>query len=243
MADGKNNTYLETSGEDCETAWSIGSMADLYCTQKNTIYTGLMKNTREDWDKLFESDYYEESYEDWVKKGMARWVWGTKDTIACETGTIADIFFNFLDICPGGDDIATGAEYVMSSDNSVVREFSGYTLYDTVSSLLSGEESEASRILEEQRKEHPLDNSRAGVVARRSGMTKRQAEIALAYADYLNMVARYDASSRYAFGKVEFDIPEKSLLEEHSEKINGDLYCFWRGRNEYGNVRDRNFVV
>ncbi|MBR0465348.1 hypothetical protein IJJ02_00970 [Candidatus Saccharibacteria bacterium] len=242
LADGNSKSYLDTSGENCETAWSIGSTADLYCTQNNTIYTGLMDKTKEYWDKKFDDEYYKEYYEDWVKKGMARWVWGTKDTIACGNSGITGVLFNFLDICASGDDVATGAEFVMSDDNPMIKEFSGYTLYNTVASLLSGEQSEASMILEDLYAEEPLDNSRAGIVARRSGMTKREAEVALAYADYLNMVARYDASNRYAFGEVEFEMPEKSLLEEYSEKINGDLYCFWRGRNEYGDVRNRNFA-
>ena len=241
-AAGSNKNYLNTFGSDCETAWSIGSTADLYCTQKNTIYTGFMNKTKEYWDKYFEDDNNKEYYEEWVKKGMARWVWGTKDTIACENSGVVGVILNFFDICMGDDSIATGAEFVMNDDNPMIREFSGYTLYNTVSSLLSDEQSEASKIMEDYYAKHPLDNSRAGIVARRSGMTKRQAEKALAYADYLNMIARYDASDRYAFGKVEFEKPERGILVEHSEKINGDLYCFWRGRNEYGDLRDRNFA-
>ena len=235
LADGNGGSYLDTSGENCETATSINSAADLYCSPKTTIYTGYMSRTEEDWGEI-------DGYEDWVKKGMARWTWGEKDMIACDEG-LSGLLSEWFGICIGDDGIETGRKYVLSGDNGDVKKYSGYTLYNTVSSLLSEKQSQASMIMEEYEKEHPLDNSRAGLVARRSGMTKRQAEVALAYADYLDMVARYDASERYAFGGVEFEMSEKSLLEEHSEKINGDLYCFWRGRNEYGDARNRNFVV
>lgn len=241
-AAGSNKKYLTTYGENCDTAWTIGSTADLYCTQKNTIFTGYMDKTKDYWDEFFENGYNEEYYEDWVKKGMARWVWGVKDAVACETEGALSVLMDFFNICPGGDPVATGADFVLNDDNPTIKQFSGYTLYNTVSSLLSDEQSEASKIMEDYYAKHPLDNSRAGIVARRSGMTKRQAEKALAYADYLNMIARYDASDRYAFGKVEFEKPERGVLVEHSEKINGDLYCFWRGRNEYGDLRDRNFA-
>ena len=110
-----------------------------------------------------------------MKKGMARWVWGVKDTVACETEGALSVLMDFLDICPGGDPVATGADFVMNDDNPMIREFSGYTLYNTVSSLLSDEQSEASKIMEDYYAKNPLDNSRAGIVARRSGMTKRQA--------------------------------------------------------------------
>lgn len=237
LADGNDNSYLNTFGENCETAGSIDSSADIYCSPKTTIYTGYMNRTEEDWGEM------DEGYEDWVKKGMARWTWGVKDASVCDNDGTLGVLMDFFGICNDTDEEeATGGAYVLTGGADTIKKYSGYTLYDTVSSLLSEKQSTASMIMEEYYKEYPLDNSRAGIVARRSGMTKREAEVALAYANYLNVVARYDASNRYAFGEVEFEMPEKSLLEEHSEKINGDLYCFWRGRNEYGDVRNRNFA-
>lgn len=241
LADGNDSSYLDTFGDYCEQAPSIGSAADLYCTQDNTIYTGHMSRTESDWGDIGKSDGYEE----WVKKAMARWTWGIKDAVACEGEGLLGVLADFLNVCSTGEDKATGRAYVMgdsNSDSDTIKEYSGYTLYNTVSSLLKEEQSTASMILEEYYEEHPLDNSRAGIVARRSGMTKAEAEIALAYADYLDMIAKYDASDRYAFGEIAFEMPEKGILMEHSEKINGDLYCFWRGRNEYGDVRNRNFA-
>lgn len=241
LADGNNSSYLDTFGEYCETPGSIDSAADIYCTPVSTIYTGYMDRGEDDWGNIAK----DKGYEEWVKKGMARWTWGTKDITACGDSGLSGILSDFLGIfgiCADGGGVATGSDYVMKDDNETIKKYSGYTLYNTVSSLLSDKQSEASMILEEYYKEHPLDNSRAGIVARRSGMTKEQAEIALAYADYLNEIAACDASDRYVFDGVTLKMPEKGVLVEHSEKINGDLYCFWRGRNEYGDVRNRNFA-
>lgn len=243
LADGNDESYLDTSGEDCETVGTVGSAADLYCTSKTTIYTGYMSRTEDDWGDTGEK----EGYKKFVEDGMARWASvGVEDAEVCKRNqnAVEELLSGLFGACIGvSGDIATGEKYVMNGDNNDVKKYSGYTLYDTVSSLLSEKQSTASMIMEEYYKEHPMDNSRAGIIARRSGMTKQEAEVALAYADYLDVIAKYDASDRYAFGEVELEIPEKSLLEEHSEKINGDLYCFWRGRNEYGDARNRNFVV
>ena len=47
--------------------------------------------------------------------------------------------------------------------------------------------------------EHPLDNSRAGYLARISGITKYDAETVIAIADYYQQVANYHPEDAYQF--------------------------------------------
>lgn len=233
IADGDNRNYLTTFGDHCQTAGSIGSAADIYCTRQTTIYTGDMSKTKKDWGDIGNSDGYKE----FVEKAMTKWMWGVKD---CGDGIVA-ILEDFFGICD--DDNATGKNYVMTNNSKDVKKYSGYTLYNTVASLLSGEQSTASRIMEEYYARNPQDDSPAGVIARRSGMTKQEAERALAYADYLAEIANYDASERYEFG-AEFEIPERDGdLVGHANKMSGELYCFWRGRVEYDDLRNQNLVA
>lgn len=242
MADGDDENFLTTFGDYCQTVPSASSAAaGLYCGQTNTIYTGLMDKDKDYWE-----EHKPDNYEEYVQNMGDRWsMVGVKDAEVCkkDNNTLENLISDLFGACsPTEDDVATGSKYVMSDDNREAQKVSAYTLYDTVSSLLSEKQSEASMILEKYYKEHPIDNSYTGTIARLSGMTKTQTEIAFAYADYLNEIASYDASDRYVFDSVMFEMPEKGVLVEHSEKINGDLYCFWRGRNEYGDVRNRNFA-
>lgn len=50
-------------------------------------------------------------------------------------------------------------------------------------------------------KEHPLDTSRAGIIAHYTGMTKDSAETLIALIDYADFLDDYDASTRIAMGK------------------------------------------
>ena len=242
FADGGDGSFLETFGEGCLTPNYYGSAANLYCTDDNTIYTGYMKRTHDEWGDIGQS----EGYKEWVKRATTRWVWGTTDTVACEDQGgigILDFFNNFFGICLGPSaDEKSGAKYVLSDDNKTIKKYSGYTLHNVVWSLLSEEKSDMSMILEDYYAEHPLDNSRAGIAARRSGLTKEQAQIALNRIDYLAYVAKYDASTRFAFGAV-FEAPEKNELVDHSNKLGGELYCFRREGTEYGDLRGRNYTV
>ena len=192
-------------------------------------------------------------YNQFTKEATTRWSsFGVKDAKICEdvsaekqnfvSKLISKIFGACSRLNPEQEDRVTGKAYVMTGDNYGVKKASAYALYDTVSSLLKEKKSTAQIIREEYRKEHPIDDSPAGRIAIFTGMTKEEAETALAYAQYLNFIARYDASERYAFGEV-FEAPEKGILFEHSEKLNSDLFCFWRKQTEYDDVRNRSFAV
>lgn len=246
VADGIGHSYLDTFGQNCDTVNSVNSAGDIYCTQITTIHTGDMKKTKKDWEKEINKEDYKN---DFVLLAMDRWsTFGVKDVGVCrkynEThgNIIGDIasFFGMYSECLGVGGAATGEDFVMGKGKT--EKYSAYTLYDTVSSLLSDKKSSAEVFLEDYYAAHPEDDSKAGLIARRSGMSKEEAEVALAYADYLTEIARYNASERYVFGAM-FEAPgQKNVLVEHSSKINGDLYCFWRGQIEYGTQRDRNFA-
>ena len=256
IADGEDesdSSLLDTFGSNCRTSTSVGAAGNLYCSQISVIYTGYMSKNKDYWDEYKKTD--EDYYHDYVTNTADRWSpVGVRDAYLCEhrsnptDGLLGKFILKLFGKCFGleinNDDgnILTGEAYVMSNDKHSVKKASAYSLYDTVSSLLSEGKTTARTILEEYRKENPLDNSEAGRIARFSGMTKRQAEIALAYADYLTMIARYDASTRYAFGTM-FEGPEKSILIEHSDKLNGDLFCFWQKQTEYDDVRNRSFAA
>ena len=75
-------------------------------------------------------------------------------------------------------------------------------------------------------------------------MSKDEAQIALNYASYLNRIARYNVSERYAFGKRPvFEMKKKDLLIEHSDAVQVSLYCVWGGKTEYADVRNRSFAA
>lgn len=151
-----------------------------------------------------------------------------------------------FDECDGEDsDVATGAKYTLSSSNSYLEEaelMSGYMVFDRVNSLLEETESNVSRIRKEYYKKHPKDNSPAGRIARFSGMSKSEAEIALGFAAYLARINGYDASQRFAFGKINLNI-EKSVSIVEDEEIKETLYCYWRGKVEYSDLRNRSQVA
>ena len=119
-----------------------------------------------------------------------------------------------------------------------VELFTAYILYDEVHSLLSGESTAVARAREQYYAKHPQDNSEAAVLARRSGMTKYEAEIALAYEDYLIEIAMYDASNRYQFGELALNI-DQPILKHHSDETTVNLYAWYQKEVEYKDVRNR----
>lgn len=260
--------FTTISGMGCETVGSAGGIeGDLYCTSHNTVSTKHMANTQGDWDGLVS----DEDYDEFVKLAMDRYSSvGTKDADVCERyneihGGIGNKITNFFKNMLGTyeackikvddeDNILesekgklayyTGAAYSFGSEAVDAEKnelLSGYALYTEVKSLLSGEESETAKIRKEYYATHPKDNSRAGIISRRSGMSKNEAEIALAYGDYLNMIASYNPAERMMGAPVvSFDKP---ILEYHSDEIALNLYAWYSKQTEYDDLRTRNFVV
>ena len=256
MADGNDDSYATTFGSDCSTAeQAAGAKGDLFCTPHTVISTGFM-----DWD---EDDFNnhgigEDELREMTLYAMDRMsTVGVRDAEVCnrwkeENGnpiTSLGSFLSLYDACDGfWDDatelnrVATGAAYTFSSENpdkERAEMLGAYAAYDRVYHILDGSTSMVEQIRNEYLASHPKDNSRAGIIARRSGMTKKEAETALAYADYLIFIARYNPAERYAFGtKLIVDVPKEPLVD-YTNKVAVDLYVLWHGRTEYEDVRNR----
>ncbi|MBR3236548.1 hypothetical protein IKF92_02635 [Candidatus Saccharibacteria bacterium] len=247
IADGEDSSYMTTFGDDCETVGGVGSSADIYCSQSGPITTKYM-------DKELEVD--EEGYKEFVEYGMSRRpTVGVNNAKACEEladksiiDVIADIF-GMYDACNSVSDEnkgkVTGAAYVISDSNdnkSTVEKYAGHALREEVEALLGGSESTAVRIRREYLAEHPTDNSAAGILAERSGLSKAEAEVALGYYNYLVRIANYNPTTRFAFGEP-LIMFEQTVLEEHSKSIALNYYAVKRGEIEYDSIRSKNFAA
>lgn len=267
IADGEDDTdYGTTFGQYCDTVKSIGTEGDIYCTAHNIISTGYLDYDDDDWKDALGSENLDDSggvvdksdLSDFIVSGMGRWATvGVESVEVCERwhenhDNLLDDFLNTLsklrkqyDVCKTNidDDIGTGAKYAFIDDNEQAKQFAGYVLYDEVSSLLDGGVSKVTAYRDKYYEEHPLDNSRAGRIARISGLTKAEAEVALAYADYLTFIAKYNPAERYAFGRnLMVERPSEPLVD-HANQVAVDLYIMWHGRTEYEDVRNRTRVV
>lgn len=260
VADGPGNEYIDILGKGCPTVNSIGVEGFMSCTAHGTVSTGYMDYTEEDWNSVLTEDdkkMYELLYRD--RKSTV----GVKDAEICEryksefssTGgriaqSISDFFSKMVGLyesCSGVDDwISLGGAFSDSEANSENREkirmLSAYSLFDTVNGLVNEAQSEMSKIKEEYYAKHPLDQSPAGRLARISGLTKSEAEIALNYADYLTMIANYQPNTRYAFGKSSVLIPKTVEFVEDGE-VKSSTYLAWFSKIEYSDVRNRSLVV
>ncbi|MBR2753660.1 hypothetical protein IKD82_00615 [Candidatus Saccharibacteria bacterium] len=154
--------------------------------------------------------------------------------------------FGLYESCKGIDsDVSIGSKYALSDSNSNagnVEYYSGYALFDEVSSLISGETSNVAKYKKEYYKKHPVDKSPEGRLARISGLTKDEAKIAMGYANYLIRIAKYNPKLRFAFGRSRIAEPKK-IKFVNDEKIEQSIYLAWFGKVEYSDVRNQNFVV
>ena len=267
IADGENDTAYATTFGDCQTPENANNASgDLYCNDGGTFTTKYTGNDKVAWDVAL-GDNLEDGK---IKEGsdLANYITlaterqatvGVQSADVCEAykdinpdlfqdvGDAISGFFGLYQSCDGVDeDIANGGAYTLSSANAnsdQVELFSGYMLYDTVSSLLGEKESSVSIYRREYYAKHPKDTSAVAVIARRSGMSKAEAQIALEYSAELTRIAQYDPSTRYAFGKPVFETKKKDALIEYSEDVQVSLYCIWAGKTEYADVRNRSFAA
>lgn len=254
-------------------SYAASVVGDIYCSSHNTPSTGYMDYGEEDWRDLLGENLDENGniaskegsstdLNDFVKLGMDRWATvGLESADVCEqywnlhkddpsfNALIHNItgWFGIAKVCDHTPDgLRDGAKYTRSSDNNDVEQvnkFAGFMLYDKVDSLLEQQPSRVSVYREEYYKEHPLDNSEVGIIARRTGMTKEEAEIALAYAEYLTFIARYNPAERYAFGvDLTIEVPREPLVD-YANKVAVDLYVVWHGKTEYEDLRSRTRIV
>lgn len=169
---------------DCPTAQSVGVEGDLYCNTHNTVNTTYMSYTLEDYknsaiggslnaDGSIKDD---SALAQFVALGMGREVTvGVESSDTCERwkdfsgnqglfGKITDALtslFGLYESCRGVDSsIATGANYTLSSSNGNrenVKLYSGYIMYQMVSSLISDAENQVTAYKERYYAAHPYD--------------------------------------------------------------------------------------
>jgi hypothetical protein len=102
------------------------------------------------------------------------------------------------------------------------------------------EKSAATAFLEEDRKEHPLDNSYEGILARYSGMTKDDVIAMLDIIDYFAYLVDYDPSTRYSFTE---EFKPEGISEFRFNNEDKTTYVILLNTIEFADVRNRNFVV
>jgi len=269
IAEGNDQKFTTLAG-DCSTVKKANNVeGDIYCNPHNTITTKYMNRTKAEWQSVLnegsnlENEQPAGDLKNFILYGTDRDATpGVQSKEICEAykqenqgifGNLADKIagiFGVYRACRGMDDpeeiaIATGAAYTLSSENrnvSNIENYSGYVLYDTVYALIQDSKSNVSAFKEDYYKKHPKDNSLAGQIARFSGMTKDEAEIALNYASYLTFIANYDASERYAFG-LQVLQANRPISIVKDEKIKENAYCYWCGKMELAELRDQNFVA
>ncbi len=120
-----------------------------------------------------------------------------------------------------------------------VRTFSNYNLDQRVMNEMGILESNSTvSFLEEYYEENPLDNSYEGMIARFSGLTKDEVIFALETMEYMDYLAEYDPTERYAFG--DDGMPEEELRFDENDEV---VYTILLNSIEFADVRNRSFVV
>lgn len=234
----KDNSFLVTGG-DCPTVNSAADVeGDIYCTSHNTVDTTRMNWTLDDY-KVALADSLDENGEIKDESGLAQFIVfgmgrestvGIQDADICERwgdmnfnifqkiGRFISGLFSLHEACDGiSSDVALGSQYALSNsngNNGSVSLYTSYVLYDTVSSLLAQKKSSTTAFKEKYYAKYPRDDSATGVIARRTGMSEVDAEIALAYQSYLIALAQYNPLGRYAFGqKLVIDAGHRLLID------------------------------
>ena len=101
-------------------------------------------------------------------------------------------------------------------------------------------ESVVTAFLDEYDKEHPLDNSYEGILARKSGLSKETVIALLDTIEYWDYIAHYDASTRYAFGA---PAVEKKVIFDNDNSVAENTYIITLNNILYADVRNRSFAV
>ncbi|MBR0424362.1 hypothetical protein IJI79_02610 [Candidatus Saccharibacteria bacterium] len=263
-AENVNQKFTTMSQDICATISTVEVLGDLFCTSHNTVATDYIGWTMGDWKGSEIGDSIGDDGEilegsDLEKFGILgadrEATVGVSSAEVCEAvgnlegGILDKLLKYFKDViglyrtCKGvGVEVATGANYTFSGTEAQDENlglYSGYMLYNQVYSLLSDTDSSMAVVRERYYSKYPKDNSEAGVIARRSGMTKDEAELALAYADYLNEIASYDPAERYHFGFEDLGLGTDTIsLKVHSDKMAGDYVAWYMKEIEYEDLRE-----
>lgn len=134
----------------------------------------------------------------------------------------------------GGSGWVDGSWCVNSSKNErwnkEMKYYQRYIEDNRIISREEGTEDPVSAFKDAYYAEHPLDNSRAGYLARVSGLSKDDASTALAVIDYYNFLDDYDPSIAYNFVKKS----ENKKVSINSDNNYKDYYIFYKNNVAHG---------
>ena len=124
-------------------------------------------------------------------------------------------------------------DIVPTSDKvSLIQRFMGDQAFLEANELV--EESSVSAALRVYYENHPLDNSFEGVLARKTGMTKENVEVALSFMKLASFVAEYEPSGRAPYVAIE---EEKAKVYIDAEDV------FHKKIEDFRNMADPQFIV
>ena len=231
FADGEGASFMTSFGNYCDKLTDIGASGNLYCKAIATHDLSTLDLSTDDpkyLEVISESIEYDEDgnetiipdspLADYITFWVGRYSMpGIKDANiahACEhrfnyvpiLSDIADMVKPASDYC---ESVADGSRYVNSESNQAWETEKYHQLYvltnrvKTNLGFYADGNNPVAVFQDEYEKEHPLDNSRAGYLARISGLTKYDAEGVLALSDYYQKLDNYDANLAYNFAKDE----------------------------------------
>ena len=222
-ADGEGTSYLTTYG-DCPALDSIGAAGDIYCNPVTSTDLSTVDISPDDptyQNYINNSTTYDDSTDSYkINKGsdgrtsplgipdagiLNDLQTGSEVSILGSVPIVGDV----LGIINAAEDMAnmnwaTGANCVNSTENDRWEEMKYYQRYVEDQRILDqmgayeGSQNPVAVYEEEYEKEHPLDNSQAGIIARYTGMSKTDAEYTIAFIEYAMFLNEYDASTRIA---------------------------------------------
>ncbi len=131
-----------------------------------------------------------------------------------------------------------------SGDSELDEAVKHYSIYNLDQRVLEGmgiiEKSSTLASLEDYYENNPIDNSLEGKIARFSGQTKEEVAVVLDALEYVDYIANYNPSERYAFGQEIRPAGADELKFDNDQKV---AYVILLNTIEFADVRNRSFVV
>lgn len=218
-----DNAYMANFGK-CPNLESIGAVGDIYCNPVTVTDPSLIDMDPEDPEYIrVISNELDSNFQIKSDGDLAKYVtycdgrdspFGTVDTNILGNLEKGNVVLNSIPIIGDVLDLfnssqaaenlawASGQKCVNNGSDEWKEKFRYYQRYVEDQRILEwagayGDSQSPVMAYEAQyEKEHPLDNSPAGYLARISGITKDDAETVIALAEYYNYIANYDPETR-----------------------------------------------
>lgn len=247
-AAGENSSFMTSFG-DCEKLAGIGAAGNLYCkstathdlsviglSEDDETYRAVLSESLEYVDGkeiIIENSPLADFINFWTERYSAPGVHDANIAYECMhrhgyvplLSNIADLITPTSEYC---ESVADGSRYVASADNpawGIEKYHQLYVLTNRVKTNLgfyADGESPVAVYKSNYEAAHPLDNSRAGYLARISGLTKNDAETVLALADYYQKLDDYNPAT--AFNFVSGDAREVTLMKGTPKISNQEIF-------------------